>query len=96
MLSGQYVLAGFVDDGFAVGTPIAHTSVVGSTADLSAYASVFDQVIVAMGNNALRESLVMRLFELGFELATIIHPKAIVSPSWLAPSWAPRRNWAWV
>ena len=81
MLSGQYALAGFVDDGLAVGTPITHTSVVGSTADLSAFASVYDQVILAMGKNTLRESLVMRLFELGFELVTIIHPKAIVSPS---------------
>lgn len=81
LLSGQYALAGFVDDGLAVGTPIGHTSVVGSTADLSAYANLCEQVIVAIGNNALRESLVTRLVALGFELATIIHPKAIVSPS---------------
>lgn len=81
MLSGQYALAGFVDDGLAVGTPIGQTSVVGSTAELSAYAPLCDQVIVAIGNNALRESLVTRLVALGFELATIIHPKAIVSPS---------------
>jgi sugar O-acyltransferase (sialic acid O-acetyltransferase NeuD family) len=81
MLSGQYVLAGFVDDGMAVGSPIWHTSVLGSTADLKAYAALCDKVVVAIGNNALRESLVTRLVGLGFELTTVIHPKAIVSPS---------------
>lgn len=81
VLSGQYALAGFVDDGLAVGSPIGHISVLGSTADLSAYATLCDQVFVAIGNNSLRESLVTRLVALGFELATIIHPKAIVSPS---------------
>jgi sugar O-acyltransferase (sialic acid O-acetyltransferase NeuD family) len=81
MLSGQYVLAGFVDDGMAVGSPIGQTSVLGSTADLKAYAALCDKVVVAIGNNALRESLVTRLVGLGFELTTVIHPKAIVSPS---------------
>jgi sugar O-acyltransferase (sialic acid O-acetyltransferase NeuD family) len=81
VLSGQYELAGFVDDGMAVGSAIWHTSVLGSTADLKAYAALCDKVVVAIGNNALRESLVTRLVGLGFELTTVIHPKAIVSPS---------------
>lgn len=55
------MLSRFCGRCLAVGTPIAHTSVMGSTADLSAYASMCAQVIVAIGNNALRESLVMRL-----------------------------------
>ena len=81
VLSGQYVLAGFVDDGMAVGSPIGQTSVLGSMADLQAYAALCDKVVVAIGNNALRESLVTHLVGLGFELTTVIHPKAIVSPS---------------
>lgn len=81
MLSGQYVLAGFVDDGMAVGSPMWQTSVLGGTADLKAYAALCDKVVVAIGNNALRESLVTQLMGLGFELTTVIHPKAIVSPS---------------
>lgn len=81
MLSGQYVLAGFVDDGIAVGSPILHTSVLGSTADFKVYTALCDKVVVAIGSNVLRETLVTRLVELGFELATVIHPKAVVSPS---------------
>ncbi len=81
MLSGQYVLAGFVDDVMAVGSPIWHTSVLGSTADLKVYAASCDKAVVAIGNNTLREILVTRLIGLGFKLTTVIHPKAIVSPS---------------
>ncbi|MGV0960274.1 MAG: hypothetical protein ACOYB1_10600 [Limnohabitans sp.] len=36
---------------------------------------------MAIGNNALRESLVPRLLGLRFELSTVIHPKVIGSPS---------------
>jgi sugar O-acyltransferase (sialic acid O-acetyltransferase NeuD family) len=81
MRSGQYALAGFVDDGLSLGSPIWHTSVVGSTANLNACSALCDKVVVAIGNNALRESLVTQLIGLGFELTTVIHPKAIVSPS---------------
>jgi UDP-3-O-[3-hydroxymyristoyl] glucosamine N-acyltransferase len=35
--------------------------------------------IVAIGNNGLREKLCEQLLAAGFELATVIHPRAIVS-----------------
>lgn len=81
LLSGQYDLAGFVDDGLAIGSAIWQTSVLGTTADLSAYSGLCDKVIVAIGNNDLRESLVLRFLEHGIELANIIHPRALISPS---------------
>ena len=52
----------------------------GSAVDLSGYALVCDQVLVAIGNNALRASVVDWLLQAGLSLATVVHPKAMVSP----------------
>ena len=43
--------------------------------------AIADQAIVAIGNNAVREKLMRQLDIAGFELATVVHPQAIVSPS---------------
>lgn len=53
----------------------------GTTDDLSAYRTSADIAIVAVGNNALRETLCDKLLAAGFELATVVHPRAFVSPS---------------
>jgi sugar O-acyltransferase (sialic acid O-acetyltransferase NeuD family) len=39
----------------------------------------FDEVIVAIGNNSLRLNKISHYFEIGIKVATIIHPKALVS-----------------
>jgi len=44
-------------------------------------AGTADQVIVAIGNHSVREKLMMPLVALGFDLATVVHPQAILSPS---------------
>jgi sugar O-acyltransferase (sialic acid O-acetyltransferase NeuD family) len=79
-LNGQFEVVGFLDDALAVGTLVFGYPVLGSAVDLSGYASVFDQVVVAIGNNALCASLADRLLQAGLSLAKVVHPKAVVSP----------------
>jgi sugar O-acyltransferase (sialic acid O-acetyltransferase NeuD family) len=79
-LNGQFEVIGFVDDGVAIGALVMGYPVLGGATLLSAYAAVCDQVVVAIGNNALRASLVDRLVQAGLSLATVMHPKAMVSP----------------
>jgi sugar O-acyltransferase (sialic acid O-acetyltransferase NeuD family) len=79
-LNGQFEMVGFVDDALAVGTLVLGYPVLGSTADLTVYGSVCEQVLVAIGNNALRARLVDRLVQAGLSLATVVHPQAMVSP----------------
>ena len=79
-LNGQFEVVGFVDDALALDTLVLGYPVLSSIADLTAFASVCDQVLVAIGNNALRASLVDRLVQAGLSLATVVHPKAMVSP----------------
>ncbi len=79
-LNGQFEVVGFVDDALAVGTLVLGYPVLGSAADLTGYASVCDQVVVAIGNNALRASFADRLLQAGLLMATVAHPKAMVSP----------------
>lgn len=50
-------------------------------ASMSQHLAATDQVIVAIGNNALRERLTQQVNEGGFKFATVIHLRAIVSPS---------------
>lgn len=37
--------------------------------------------VIALGRNALREQLGRRMHQMGFDLPTIVHPSALVSPS---------------
>ena len=39
----------------------------------------FDEVIVAIGNNTLRVNKINHYFDFGIKIATIIHPKAVIS-----------------
>lgn len=86
-LSGAFEMVGFLDDGLSVGQTVLMGSVLGSIAslsnldNLSSCRTSCDQAIVAVGNNALREKLTQQLISVGFDLATVIHPRAFVSPS---------------
>jgi len=53
--------------------------VLGSMRQLPEFIKSFSTVIVALGNNHKREELLKKSAELGFILATIIHPRAYVS-----------------
>ena len=80
LAAGEYKLMGFVDDAAPNLRQVWEWPVFGSTADLVSCRQHADAAIVAIGNNRLREELHCRLAAAGFELVTVIHPKAMVSP----------------
>lgn len=80
LAAGKYELVGFVDDAVPSLQRVWTLPVFGATADLTRYGQYADAAIVAIGNNRLREELQHRLYAAGFELATVVHPKAVVSP----------------
>jgi sugar O-acyltransferase (sialic acid O-acetyltransferase NeuD family) len=86
-LSGAFDVAGFLDEGLPVGQTVLMSSVLGVITGLSnvdhlkSYRTACDQAIVAVGYNAVREKLMQHLIDVGFDLATVIHPQAFVSPS---------------
>ena len=55
--------------------------IVGTTDQLESLADETSDIIVAIGDNRQRLSLCGEIAESGFRLATIIHPKACISPS---------------
>ncbi|KAI5914811.1 acetyltransferase [Thauera sp. 2A1] len=81
MLLGRDRLVGFVDDGADADSKVWSYPVLGTTASLTAHREIADAVLVAIGNNAVREKLHARVREADFELLTVIHPMAFVSPS---------------
>lgn len=80
-LSAQFEVVGFVDDAAVVGSNILGIPVLGNTKNINTYLEYAQHAIVAIGNNTLRESLMMMLKLAGFEWGIVIHPTAIVSPS---------------
>lgn len=80
-LSGQFEVVGFLDDSLPSGEKVLNVPVLGNVISLASHLGAFDQVIVAIGNNTMRERLLQQLTLVGVELATLIHPRAIVSPS---------------
>ena len=83
-LSGTFDVVGFLDDALPIGQPVLRRVVLGAVANLSqldSYRVACDQVIVAVGNNTVREKLVKQLIDAGFDIASVIHPRAVVSPS---------------
>ncbi|MFM0647589.1 NeuD/PglB/VioB family sugar acetyltransferase [Paraburkholderia bryophila] len=79
LLGGVFRLAGFADDAAPDLARVWDWPVFGKTATLENYRAHADAAIVAIGNNSLREKLLDRLAELGFELPVIAHPAAVVS-----------------
>lgn len=63
----------FVDD--------ASDIAVGKLGDIEKLIHEYDSAVVAIGNSELRLNLIKRLCEIGYEVPTLIHEKAYVSPS---------------
>jgi UDP-3-O-[3-hydroxymyristoyl] glucosamine N-acyltransferase len=74
-------VVGFVDDRFPTFTTVTGVSVFGHTEDLSSLRHTADLVFVAIGSNAVRASVTESVVRQGFSLATIVHPRAYVSPT---------------
>ena len=80
LIGGHYELAGFVDDAALSLQRVWEWPVFGVTADLAHCRRHANAAIVAIGSNPLRAALQQQLHAAGFEVATVIHPGAIVSP----------------
>ena len=81
VLSGHFEVVCFLDDSLPEGETVLGVPVLGPVTSMAHYRTRADQAIVAIGNNAAREGLTQQLNAAGFDLATIVHPRAIVSPS---------------
>lgn len=81
LMSGEYTLVGFLDDGaFAQGAEVWGVPIVGPAKGFGAYAARASHAVVAIGNNALRQKLYGQLQADGFTLPHVVHPRAMVSP----------------
>lgn len=69
----------FFDDAFPAIKNNQHWSVEGSFQDLIERINEFDGVVVAIGNNLIRNEKQIILIEHGAKIVSIIHPKATVS-----------------
>lgn len=81
LLSGVFEVVGFLDDAFPRLAKVRDFPVLGTMHDIQMYRAFAEMAVVAIGNNELRESLCHQLSAAGFQLATVVHPTAIVSPS---------------
>lgn len=81
LMADQFRLVGFADDGaFARGEAVWDLPVLGPVTAFEDYTSHATHAVVAIGNNVLRQKLFAQLQSAGFTLASVIHPKAMVSP----------------
>lgn len=70
---------GYVDDRAAIhGLRLLELPVLGSVADLSQLAH--DAIVVAVGDNLTRRRLYEQLLAAGEQVATAIHPRAVLAP----------------
>jgi len=84
--NGDYVV-GFLDDGLPAGTPVNGTPVLGVLSLAWDWNRLFeasveappDQVVVAIGNPALRQTWQQVLEQVAAPLGVVLHPRAIVS-----------------
>jgi sugar O-acyltransferase (sialic acid O-acetyltransferase NeuD family) len=81
LMSDGFELVGFLDDAaFDHGSDVWGLPVLGPTTGFADYAALASHAVVAIGNNTLRQKLCGELRAAGIALASVIHPRAIVSP----------------
>ena len=69
----------FFDDAYPNKKSIEHWSVIGSFSDLLSAKGTHQEVIIAIGNNSIRNKFTDQLLLSGFSLPILIHPSAVVS-----------------
>lgn len=83
--TGRFEVVGFLDDVFRLdGTGLQkvwHIPVLGSVSSLEQHRALADAVVVAIGNNEVRRRCTAAARHAGFALATVVHPRSMVSPS---------------
>ena len=68
----------FLDDGDV--SIVDGVPVIGKTGDMAALYPEYKLLLVAIGNNTLRERLYKKAAAIGFSFPNIIHPSAFISP----------------
>lgn len=81
LLLGRDEIVGFVDDDADANSKVWTYPILGRTDSLYTLRVLTDAVVVAIGNNAVREKLYALVRDAGFELLSVIHPAAFVSPT---------------
>lgn len=79
--SGAFTVVGFADDRWPDLEPIWGLPILGRTGDLAGLRAHASAAVIAIGNNSRRRALFDQAAGAGFELISVIHPRAIVSPS---------------
>lgn len=79
-LSGSFSHIAYLDDSWKLGG-VERTNIIGRIDQLEEFAPHYTYAVIGIGNNKIREQLQCQAANLGLKLATLIHPKAIVSPS---------------
>ena len=76
-------IVNFYDDAYPSKKNIEHWAIHGSCADLialnNAKTALSNNVVVAIGNNVIRQQKIQFLQQSGFNLITLIHPTAVIS-----------------
>lgn len=70
----------FVDDGIEAGTVIDGATVLGSISSIEELIKNYKKLIVAIGNNELRELIYLRAKEIGYRFPNIICNNVYISP----------------
>ena len=81
MAMDTHTVVGFVDDRWPDLMPIWNLPVVGRLADLPDLRLMADAVVPAIGDGQARRAACAAALAAGFDLASVIHPRAFVSPS---------------
>lgn len=79
-LSGEFMQIAFLDDSWQVGAEQI-LNIVGRMEHLAEHKNYFSHVIIGIGNNTIREKLHSQVLAEGLNLATLIHPTAVISTS---------------
>lgn len=72
-LMQEFDIIDFLDDN--------STEAIGRLEDVKKFKSEYEYAFVAFGNNALRIEWIYKVENLGYKVATLVNPKAFISPS---------------
>lgn len=79
-LAGQNYECAFIDDGIEVGTVICGIPVIGHTDNLQEIFAEYKNLIIVIGNNAVREHLYDIAKRIGYYCPNLISSSAYISP----------------
>lgn len=79
-LARQTYECAFVDDGAEIGTEICEIPVVGHTSDLQELFKEYKNLIIVIGNSAIRERVYDMAKNIGYRFPNLVSPSAYVSP----------------